>query len=107
MTGFGLTFTSYFRSQSLCTISHEPVGNNLLNAFFTSERQNRYTLRSFQNICEALTYLSDKISLDLVQIRVYVVFKTHVSAYMKRVDFIITSNKHTLSLYLTSKDSLI
>ena len=61
MTGFGLTFTSYFRSQSLCTISHEPVGNNLLNAFFTSESQNRYTLRSFQNICEALIYLLDKI----------------------------------------------
>ena len=33
--------------------------------------------------------------------------KTHFSAYMRRVTFIITSNKHTLSLFLTSKDSLI
>ena len=33
--------------------------------------------------------------------------KTHFSAYMRRVAFIITSNKHTLSLFLTSKDSLI
>ena len=29
------------------------------------------------------------------------------STYMRRVAFIITSNKHTLSLFLTSKDSLI
>ena len=33
--------------------------------------------------------------------------KTHFSAYMRRVAFIITSNKHALSLFLTSKDSLI
>ena len=32
---------------------------------------------------------------------------TFFSAYMRRVAFIITSNKHTLSLFLTSKDSLI
>ena len=33
--------------------------------------------------------------------------ETHFSAYMRMVAFIITSNKHTLSLFLTSKDSLI
>ena len=33
--------------------------------------------------------------------------KDTFSAYMRRVASIITSNKHTLSLFLTSKDSLI
>ena len=34
-------------------------------------------------------------------------FKDTFSAYMRRVAFIITSNKHTLSLFRTSKNSLI
>ena len=34
---------------------------NERNAFFTSERQNRYKLWSCQNVCEALTYLLDNI----------------------------------------------
>ena len=33
--------------------------------------------------------------------------KTHFSAYMRRVAFIITSDKHTLCLFLTPKNSLI
>ena len=32
--------------------------------------------------------------------------KTHFSAYMRRVAFIITSNEHTLSLFLSSKEFL-
>ena len=33
--------------------------------------------------------------------------KTHFTAYIGRVAFIITSNKHTIFLFLTSKNSLI
>ena len=53
---------------------------------------------------------SDNYFFDSMVNRIYpseLQLKTHFSAYMRRVAFIITFNKHTLSLLPTSKDSLI
>ena len=44
---------------------------------------------------------------EVLYIKEYLSLNTHFSAYMRRVAFIIISNEHTLSLFLTSKDSLV
>ena len=78
---------------------------NTLNVFDKNRPPQPRSLASL-NIAQTTKRLQE-LSLTGPLVNLFTRLKTHFSAYMRRVAFIITSNKHTLSLPLTSKHSLI